>query len=307
MATKWYYSDNGHKQGPFDSSQLKNLVQQGRIKPTDVVWHAGLKNWVPAAKVQGLFPNSTSIQPKEEFVLHREAITIGEFYSVAKSLPNRDVALRYSDGRSINRALDDLHWELSKFDDDDYYFDNSNVFVLTTIRCKGGWLCLEFSSTLDMIQNEILRDEKEVVSCTPAIAVVRHLRKIEAMIEMGTTRDQLQSTLAEGWLDAKEFSSQFGDRYPCFSKLITDIYGNYKLCLDMWAAGANEIPLAFSGGGFGISGAAKGMALGIGLQSIVDIFNNWQNSKLDDQLQAKLWYSSQMTQVANRVLNADRA
>ena len=118
MATKWYYSDNGHKQGPFDSSQLKNLVQQGRIKPTDVVWRAGLKNWVPAAKVQGLFPNSTNIQPKEEFVLHREAITIGEFYSVAKSLPNRDVALRYSDGRSINRALDDLHWELSKFDDD---------------------------------------------------------------------------------------------------------------------------------------------------------------------------------------------
>lgn len=55
MAEAWYYSAGGAKQGPIDTAELKRLAGTGTIKPETLIWKSGLKEWVKAEKVQGLF------------------------------------------------------------------------------------------------------------------------------------------------------------------------------------------------------------------------------------------------------------
>lgn len=56
----WHYSTDGSQHGPISSAELKELARRGALGPTDLVWKAGMDNWIPASKVRGLFP-----EPKE--------------------------------------------------------------------------------------------------------------------------------------------------------------------------------------------------------------------------------------------------
>jgi len=55
--SEWYFSIDGQQFGPISSKQLRELAATGRLKPSDLVWRPGLKTWVPAAKIKGLFPS----------------------------------------------------------------------------------------------------------------------------------------------------------------------------------------------------------------------------------------------------------
>lgn len=56
MPDQWYYRSNGVQQGPVSGRELKALAAARRLQPTDLVWRAGMAEWLPAAKVKGLFP-----------------------------------------------------------------------------------------------------------------------------------------------------------------------------------------------------------------------------------------------------------
>lgn len=54
---QWFYADTAHqKQGPFPPREFKALAEQGIIRATTPVWSHGYKDWLPAAKVEGLVP-----------------------------------------------------------------------------------------------------------------------------------------------------------------------------------------------------------------------------------------------------------
>lgn len=55
-APAWYYARNQQPVGPLTGSQLKELAAASRLSPTDLVWRAGMKEWVAARTVKGLFP-----------------------------------------------------------------------------------------------------------------------------------------------------------------------------------------------------------------------------------------------------------
>lgn len=55
MTNEWYYAKAGKKEGPVSIDDLKRLVQQGQLQPTDHVWKQGMATWVPASSVEGLF------------------------------------------------------------------------------------------------------------------------------------------------------------------------------------------------------------------------------------------------------------
>lgn len=55
MATEWYYLINGEKYGPVSSSELKKLAVNKKITPEDLIWKAGLVNWVAAKSIKQLF------------------------------------------------------------------------------------------------------------------------------------------------------------------------------------------------------------------------------------------------------------
>ena len=56
----WKYQINGQEHGPIDTKQLQHLAKTGKLKPTDLIWREGLKEWVPASKAKGLFPTGES-------------------------------------------------------------------------------------------------------------------------------------------------------------------------------------------------------------------------------------------------------
>jgi hypothetical protein len=63
MAT-WYCAIEDRQSGPFSSDQLRNLAERGLLRPQDRVRRADSEQWVPAAKVRGLFPEESKTQPK---------------------------------------------------------------------------------------------------------------------------------------------------------------------------------------------------------------------------------------------------
>lgn len=52
---EWHVAIDGQEQGPVSGAQLRQMASSGRLSPTDLVWKEGMKDWVPASKVKGLF------------------------------------------------------------------------------------------------------------------------------------------------------------------------------------------------------------------------------------------------------------
>jgi hypothetical protein len=52
---QWYFSQAGVQQGPVALGELQQIVARGKIKPTDLVWQAGMPQWVPAGNVPVLY------------------------------------------------------------------------------------------------------------------------------------------------------------------------------------------------------------------------------------------------------------
>ncbi|HZZ78330.1 MAG TPA: DUF4339 domain-containing protein [Gemmataceae bacterium] len=60
MAEMWYYTTEGKQMDPVSMKELKRLVGDGTLKPTDMVWKDGMARWIRASSVKELFPDPIS-------------------------------------------------------------------------------------------------------------------------------------------------------------------------------------------------------------------------------------------------------
>jgi hypothetical protein len=68
MPSDWYVVIAGNSCGPFDDSRIKALTQEGRITPETLVSRAGMKQWVSARQIKGLFPSGeAAAQPSPAY------------------------------------------------------------------------------------------------------------------------------------------------------------------------------------------------------------------------------------------------
>jgi hypothetical protein len=82
MKPEWFYASDGRQHGPILATELKELVQQGKILQSDLVWKEGMKNWKQAATIKGLFPTAHASGPPplsmvsddEGGILHRLSV-----------------------------------------------------------------------------------------------------------------------------------------------------------------------------------------------------------------------------------------
>lgn len=58
MQDLWYYTSNGQQMEPVTAAQLKQLAQIGSLKATDLIWHDGMDEWMPASASKALFPSA---------------------------------------------------------------------------------------------------------------------------------------------------------------------------------------------------------------------------------------------------------
>jgi uncharacterized membrane protein len=55
----WYYIQEGNQVGPIEESELRALVQTGKITPSDLVWNSTMgEQWVAASTIAGLFDHA---------------------------------------------------------------------------------------------------------------------------------------------------------------------------------------------------------------------------------------------------------
>lgn len=62
MASSWHVARNDNQHGPYSSKQLQEMAQAGELSPTDIVWREGLKDWISASQVKGLFSASQILE-----------------------------------------------------------------------------------------------------------------------------------------------------------------------------------------------------------------------------------------------------
>lgn len=60
--TTWHYV-KGTETVAVSEEQLRQMVAQGKIGPTDLLWREGFREWVPAGKIEGLMTGAAA-QPQ---------------------------------------------------------------------------------------------------------------------------------------------------------------------------------------------------------------------------------------------------
>jgi len=52
----WFFSKDGKQYGPVGMEELRFVASQGQLHPRqDLVWKAGMEQWLPAGEIEGLF------------------------------------------------------------------------------------------------------------------------------------------------------------------------------------------------------------------------------------------------------------
>jgi GYF domain 2 len=59
-AELWYYTNEGKQMDPVSIKELKRLVSDGVLKPTDMIWKEGMARWIRASSLKELYPDPTA-------------------------------------------------------------------------------------------------------------------------------------------------------------------------------------------------------------------------------------------------------
>lgn len=63
---QWFYAKGNRQFGPVGTAELRQLLEQGELAPTELVWQKGMKSWTPASAVPALCEGlSISVPPTE--------------------------------------------------------------------------------------------------------------------------------------------------------------------------------------------------------------------------------------------------
>lgn len=62
MKTGWVVHQDGIKMGLFSYDQLCRQAREGTLKPRALLWHRGMKAWIQADRLTGLFPDSADTE-----------------------------------------------------------------------------------------------------------------------------------------------------------------------------------------------------------------------------------------------------
>ncbi len=55
MGEQWHFTWRGKQGGPVSAARLRQMADDGRLLPTDLVWTKGMATWAPAGSLHGLF------------------------------------------------------------------------------------------------------------------------------------------------------------------------------------------------------------------------------------------------------------
>ena len=57
---QWYYARNDQQFGPVSAAELKQLADDGKLSPNDLLWREGMDSWNTAINLRGLFSDDAA-------------------------------------------------------------------------------------------------------------------------------------------------------------------------------------------------------------------------------------------------------
>lgn len=260
--------------------------------------------FVPDRADRGFPIIKTTVRSKVEEVFAGEWITVGDCLKFLIGLPDRALTRRFPDGSQDRYPCWTFVREISQLQPELALYTPNFRCILKRMRKLDGWVCLEYGCAFEQLEKDLLRTEMAVRDSKDARRIVEILRKIESTIEIGTSRDHFARQISTHWLSIKDFTEANSSQLPLFCALVQGIYQNYRTALDLWRQGAGHLPFQFSGGGFGFRGAVTGMAIAIGLNSLVGVYNQSKDASLQDRLVAEWAMASRKIAIARKVTSA---
>lgn len=238
----------------------------------------------------------------QEVILQNDEITVAQLLDFIRNLPDQTVTRRFSDGTEDTYPLGKFRAELQTFDPAAILYSPNYFFILQRARTKHGWLCLEYGCAFAYLATKIVRSELPVASDPDAQALVYAFREIEARTQMGIGCQEYCQLVASNSLRLRDFVDLKSATFPLFSALLNGIFTNYCNAASMWQQGAGGVPIQFSGGGFGLKGAAQGMAIGLGLNALVGAVNKSKQNSLNDRLIAEWAVASRKIRIGEQIM-----
>jgi len=244
--------------------------------------------------------------PAIEEVLEGDDITSEDLLDFIRGAPNRDVAIKFPDGSSYNKPIRLVWDEIVGNPSCGRVHTTDNACVVVNVRKQSGWICIEYGCGFEQLERLILRDEPSIVDDEKSKDVVHVFRDVGARIELGLNRDVYEQLISSNYLYLKDAVEFYTEAFPTFSSLIGGILQNHLNALEIWRQGPGEFGYTFSGGGFGLVGAAKGFATAVGLNAIAGAYNAHKSQKMSDILIAEWNWASRKVAIAEKVTRAQR-
>lgn len=58
--TMWYYAQDDNQHGPIAETELRSLIEQGKLSAKDLIWREGMEDWRPARELDQIGSGSGS-------------------------------------------------------------------------------------------------------------------------------------------------------------------------------------------------------------------------------------------------------
>jgi hypothetical protein len=108
MGNEWHYTQNRQPAAaPVTTAQLKQLAEQGLLKPDDLVWQEGMSEWKPAGVIKGLFPAKPSVS-EARGVTSPRAVTTEPPVSLGSPLSSHHLGRQTDPAHKMTRDEDEL-------------------------------------------------------------------------------------------------------------------------------------------------------------------------------------------------------
>jgi hypothetical protein len=114
MPDDWYYVQKNQRLGPVSFAKLKAMAESGWLAPDDLVWRAGMGEWIPARDAEGLFANPLgTVLNKTIAGLRRtpEPPSTMSAGTIPQSPPSIPAKSRPSTLRKARREIPEIDWD----------------------------------------------------------------------------------------------------------------------------------------------------------------------------------------------------
>lgn len=229
------------------------------------------------------------------------ALTSDAVRDFIKDLPERSVVvvMPYS---TFELSISQVRKSLIGLSAEDYIYDTSRWYVASKLETANGWLRMTFGWRYWIYADSFSGSQfRELIGTDLCKMLDDHIGIAFAHFQSGLTLDNLASVMPGLHLSADRMQRVLPPN-SLANRLLTDPIAVLTSALDLWRKDSGYLNTRFSGGGFGLLGAFRGMAIANTLNQFIDSQNDKVKSEHLEWLRLPLHYGFEQLRATQRII-----